>query len=51
MNAPVNSFCVRIAMSRACLFLAYLADISRRSRSGFLHFITQSQIFRSVHNG
>ncbi len=51
MNTPVNSFCVRIAASRVRSLLAYLTDMSRRSLCGSLHFITQSQIFRSVHNG
>ena len=51
MDTPANSFCVRIAASRARSLLIYLRDMSRRSLRGFLHFITQKQIFRSVHNG
>ena len=43
MGTSINSFCGRIAASRARSFLAYQFDMSRHSLRGSLRFIPQNE--------
>ena len=49
MGTSINSFCGRIAASRARSFLVYQCDMPRHSLRGSLRFIPQKRISKGAH--